>query len=116
MAELGGTGNITLSQVLPTSLERMTVPMRPGVLSPMVKKTVFGSSGRTIILRGYDHGNVWRICNDCQVAPSSVLVYTSLFTTTKTVLGGPSATATLWTSGLGMAPLMVFQVSPQSVL
>jgi hypothetical protein len=50
------------------------------------------------------------------VAPSSVLVYTSLFTTTKTVLGGPSATATLWTSGLGMAPLMVFQVSPPSEL
>src|ERR687888_2259204 len=91
MAELGCTDKFRLSQVLPTSLDRMTVPMRPGVLSPMVKKTVFGSSGCTIMVRGYDQGKVWRMCNDCQVAPSSVLVYTSLFTTTKTVLGGPSA-------------------------
>src|SRR5438105_14887555 len=88
MAELGCTDKFRLSQVLPTSLERITVPMRPGVLSPIVKKTVFGSSGFTIILRGYPKGNICRMCRAFQVAPSSVLVWTSLFATQKPVLAG----------------------------
>src|SRR4030095_16202533 len=43
MAEFGCTGNFRLSQVAPTSRERMTVPMRPGVESPSVRNSVRGS-------------------------------------------------------------------------
>ena len=51
------------------------------------------------------------------MAPLSVLVYTSLFTTTTTVFGGPEDTATLCISKFGMAPwLIVVQVSPPSAL
>ena len=45
-----------------------------------------------------------------------MLVKTSSLTTTKTVLGGPDVTATLWTSGLSIAPSSADHVSPPSVL
>jgi hypothetical protein len=51
-AELGWTGSPRLCHVTPASRERITVPMRPGVVSPTVTKTVRESFGFTAIPRG----------------------------------------------------------------
>src|SRR5262245_23739060 len=101
-AELGCTGNPTLVHEAPASFERITVPTRPGVASPIVRNTVQGSSGLTAMPRGYRQGKTSRACAGCQVLPSSVLRQISSLTTVNTALGGPAITRTLCTSGFGI--------------
>src|SRR5262249_12039803 len=52
IAEFGCTGSFRGSHVTPASRERTTVPMRPGVESPRVRKTVRGSPGFAAMPRG----------------------------------------------------------------
>ena len=52
MAVFGSTGRDKLSQVFPVSFDRITVPVRPGVVSPIVKKMTLVLLGCTKIPRG----------------------------------------------------------------